>query len=382
MTAHTAQPLMPAPHFVHRWLPPETHRGLLRRGLIVGAVALGIAVMNWLNKPSFGSLVQALVYSYAISMSIWFISDPLRIAARRFLQLGAPNYWTLNLRSGAWMLLGALFGYALGTWIGDAYAGVSTFALLSESPKRFWGFLISSLAISLGFLFFFYQRERALSLQKQAAEARLRLLETQLEPHMLFNTLANLRALIVIDQDKAVDMLDRLNGYLRATLRASRSADAEQRPHTLQDEFDRLGDYLELMAVRMGPRLRYTLTLPPALARHPLPPLLLQPLVENAIRHGLEPHLAGGEIVVSAQAEGSSLLLRVNDTGAGCAGAPLADRPGGGFGLSQVRERLETAFGPAPKGIERLQWQSAPNQGTQILLRLPLDTAALESTAP
>ncbi len=69
----------------------------------------------------------------------------------------------------------------------------------------------------------------------------------------------------------------------------------QQRPHTLQDEFDRLGDYLELMAVRMGPRLRYTLNLPPELARHPLPPLLLQPLVENAIRHGLEPHVDGGE---------------------------------------------------------------------------------------
>ena len=366
---------MPSPDFFNRWLPPETHRGLLRRGAIVWAVALGIAVMNWFNKPS--AFAQSLVYSYAISTAIWLIADPLRIAARGWLRLEAPNYWALNLRSIAWLLFGSIGGYALGTWIGDLYANVSTFSMLAESPRRFWGFLLSSLAISFGFLFFFYQRERAISLERQATEARLRLLETQLEPHMLFNTLANLRALITVDQDKAVHMLDRLNDYLRATLRASRSDETDQhRPHTLQDEFARLGDYLELMAVRMGPRLRYALNLPPELARHPLPPLLLQPLVENAIRHGLEPHVDGGSIDISAQADGDTLLLSVNDTGAGCAGEPQSDRPGGGFGLAQVRERLATAFGPAPKGSERLQWRSAPHQGTQILLRLPLEASA------
>lgn len=367
MTAHS---------LLNRVLPPETHRGLLRRGLIVWAVALGIAVMNWLNKSSFASFDRALAYSYAISTAIWLLTDPVRIAMGRWLRLSAPNYWSLNPRSIAWLMFGAVLGYALGTWIGDAYAGVSTFELMSESPKRFWGFLASSLAISLGFLFFFYQREKSLALQRQATEARLRLLETQLEPHMLFNTLANLRALIAIDQDKAIDMLDRLNGYLRATLRASRSDQTPQRPHTLQDEFDRLADYLELMAVRMGPRLRYALSLPPALAHHPLPPLLLQPLVENAVRHGLEPDVDGGEIRVSAAAEGHTLVLTVSDTGAGCAIEPGHNASGGGFGLAQVRERLATAFGPTPRGSERLLWQSAPSQGTQIRLTLPLEKSS------
>jgi signal transduction histidine kinase len=375
---------MPTPNRLNRWLPPETHRGLLRRGLIVWAVALGIAVMNWFNKPSFGSVSEALVYSYAISTAIWFFTDPLRIAARGWLRLPAPNYWALNARSTTWFFFSAVLGYALGTWIGDRYAHVSTFSLLTHSPRRFWGFLASSLAISLGFLFFFYQREKAQSLQRQATEARLRLLETQLEPHMLFNTLANLRALITVDQEKAVDMLDRLNGYLRATLRASRSDQTPQRPHTLQDEFERLDDYLALMSVRMGERLRHTLTLPPELARHPLPPLLLQPLVENAIRHGLEPHVNGGEIQVTAQAVGKELVLTVNDTGAGCA----SEQPGGndpssghsnasGFGLAQVRERLLTAFGPAPPLADRMEWHSVPQQGTRITLHLPLDASAL-----
>ena len=375
---------MPIPALIHRWLPPETHGGLLRHGLIVWAVALVIAVMNWFNKPSAGTLPEALVYSYAISTTIWFLTDPMRIAARRWLRLAPPHYWALNLRSVSWFFASAVLGYAFGTWVGDTYAGASTFSLLSESPKRFWGFLASSLFISLGFLYFFYQRERAKSLQRQATEARLRLLETQLEPHMLFNTLANLRALIATDPPRAIAMLDRLNDYLRATLRASRSDQTPQQPHTLKDEFNRLDDYLELMSVRMGERLRHTLTLPPELARHPLPPLLLQPLVENAIRHGLEPHVDGGEIRVIAQASGKELVITVSDTGVGCLTEPGSHTdghdPSSGFGLAQVRERLLTAFGLPAHQADRLEWHSAPGQGTRITLHLPLSTDTRATT--
>lgn len=353
----------------HRWLPAETHAGLLRRLAIVWAVALVIALAQWLGKADAQSLGTSLVYSYAISTGIWFLADPMRIALHRWLRTEPPHYWALNPRSVVWLLLSIVAGFALGTTVGDLYAGESTWNLLSQSPQRFWGVWLSSLGISFGFLFFFYQREKAQALQRQASEAQLRLLETQLEPHMLFNTLATLRALITSDAPRAVTMLDRLNDYLRATLRASRSDGAPQ-AHTLQDEFDRLRDYLELMSIRMGPRLRFSLELHEALARHPLPPLLLQPLVENAIRHGLEPHVAGGEIRVSAQASGHELLLTVSDTGAGCAGAPQA-----GFGLSQVRERLTTAFG----GTERLAWHSEPGQGTRIVLRLPLQSERLDA---
>ena len=350
------------------WLPAATHAGLLRRLAIVWAVALLIALAQWLSKSQTTALAHSLVYSYAISTSIWFLTDPVRIALHPWLHTEPPHYWALNPRSVGWLLLAIVLGYAMGVTVGDLYAGVSTWDLLSQSPQRFWGFWLSSLGISFGFLFFFYQREKAQALQRQASEAQLRLLETQLEPHMLFNTLATLRALITTDAPRAVTMLDRLNDYLRATLRASRS-ETTQQPHTLVLEFARLRDYLELMAVRMGPRLRFTLTLPDDLAQHPLPPLLLQPLVENAIRHGLEPHLAGGEIRVEASASGAELLLTVRDTGAGCAGTPQP-----GFGLSQVRERLASAFGGGP---ERLRWRSEAGKGTHITLRLPRhDTAA------
>ena len=179
---------------------------------------------------------------------------------------------------------------------------------------------------------------------------------------MLFNTLANLRVLIGVDPQRAQDMLDRMVAYLRATLAASRASN-----HPLEREFDRLRDYLELMSVRMGPRMRYTLDLPADLANLNVPALLLQPLVENSIKHGLEPKLEGGSITVRAQRAGSTLTLLVSDTGVGFdAQTALTD----GFGLVQVRERLAAAYGE--KGsVER---NSTPGQGTTVLLHLPTNT--------
>jgi sensor histidine kinase YesM len=152
-------------------------------------------------------------------------------------------------------------------------------------------------------------------------------------------------------------MLDRLDGYLRATLGASRAA------HPLADEFDRLRDYLELMAVRMGPRLAYAGAARGA-ARSARAPLLLQPLVENAIRHGLEPRVEGGRIEVAARREAGELVLTVRDTGAGF---DPRRRRAGHFGLAQVRERVASATA----GQGRLAVQSQPGAGTTVRITLP-----------
>lgn len=192
---------------------------------------------------------------------------------------------------------------------------------------------------------------------------------------MLFNTLANLRTLITTDPPRAVLMLDRLNNYLRATLKASRTEALEGR-HTLADEFARLHDYLELMAVRMGPRLRHTLALPDDLERVALPPLLLQPLVENAIRHGLEPQVAVGSLSVRAWRESPHrLVIEVRDSGVGMPVTPPNILPtdttspaAGGFGLAQVRERLHATYGSAAS----LAICAAPGGGTLIRIELPL----------
>ena len=350
------------------WLPAASRPGALRRLAAVWTIAPAIALVLWGNNTKTHPLDISLVYSFAISTSIWLLSDPMRIRLGAWLRVGPPHFWAFTPRVGLYMLGCSTLGYVLGTLVGDAYAGRSTWDMLSQSPARLLGFWVSGLVFSGLFVLGFYQRAQAEDLKRQATEARLKLLETQLEPHMLFNTLANLRALIQTDPPRAIHMLDRLNDYLRATLKASRT-DVASGGHTLADEFARLHDYLELMAVRMGPRLAYSLALPDGLQGHPLPPLLLQPLVENAIRHGLEPQVDGGTVAVSARTEGTgSLVIEVNDTGAGMdTSAPPAAPSDSGFGLAQVRERIACL-----PGAGRVDVHSAPGQGTRITLTLPL----------
>jgi sensor histidine kinase YesM len=190
---------------------------------------------------------------------------------------------------------------------------------------------------------------------------------------MLFNTLANLRSLMTVDPPRAQLMMDRLISFLRATLAASRHDET-----TLRAEFDLLRDYLELIAIRMGPRLTFSLDLPAHLASIPVLPLLLQPLVENAVRHGIEPAIDGGRIDVRATFDGGRLELVVEDTGVGSrpasSGIPAqADAAGhvGGFGLSQIRERLRTAYGTAAS----LSIESRDRTGTRVTIILPAPAA-------
>jgi signal transduction histidine kinase len=327
-----------------RWLPADCRSSVARRAGVVWAVAAVIAVLQTLARPQDHTFDRSLVYSYAISTCIWFLSDPMRIRLRRWLQTTPPYYWSFSVRGVLYLIASIMLGYAGGTFLGDAYSGQSTWDLMAVSPQRFWSFWLTSIGISAGFLFYFYQREKGQELERQATEARLKLLESQLEPHMLFNTLANLRALIATDPSRAIGMLDRLNDYLRATLSASRAT-----THTLEQEFARLRDYLELMAVRMGPRLQYTLDLPEALRNQHMPALLLQPLVENAIAHGLEPKVEGGSVAVHASRTGNTITLDVVDTGMGLdtTALPHTATPERGYGLSHVRERLQTLYGDA-----------------------------------
>ena len=232
------------------------------------------------------------------------------------------------------------------------------------------------------------ERERAETAARQAAEARLAVLRAQIEPHMLFNTLANLRALIVLDPAAAQHMLDRLIAFMRATLSSSRSERV-----SLQAEFTLIDDYLHLIGIRMGERLRHRLDLPTTLASVTTLPLLLQPLVENAVRHGLEPAEQGGEIEVSARRLGDRLELSVTNSGAPfraerdahttgrrlAAGADGTVHQEGGFGLSQIRQRLQTAYGDAAK----LEIRAAQaGDGCRVTLILPLVEAVPASASP
>ena len=207
------------------------------------------------------------------------------------------------------------------------------------------------------------ERLRAEVIERQALQAQLRLLQAQIEPHMLFNTLANLQGLIALDPRRASEMLDQLIQYLRATLGATREEST-----TLADEFAAMEAYLGLMKVRMGERLSFRLSLPAELRTARMPSMLLQPLVENAIVHGLEPKIDGGEVLISASASAGVLEISVHDTGLGILPAPATR--GGGIGVSTTRERLQVLYG------ERAAISIGPanRQGTIVQLTLPLET--------
>ncbi len=355
---------------------------LARRGLANLGVCLFIATALWLMTGARLSFWPFWVYSNCIGTLCWLFIDGGRMLLVE--HLGLPERRRSGWPGPYWMMLcvlmGGALGYALGSLLGDAITGYQ-----SAPFSRLQPVLLSLLAAG-GATLFFYTRERAAQEQaaaqaamRLASETQLKLLRSQLEPHMLFNTLANLRVLIGLDAARAQAMLDRLIAYLRATLNASRVES-----HALAAEFDRVDDYLALMAIRMGPRLSVQLDLPEPLRKLPVPPLLLQPLVENAIQHGLEPHVAGGQIHVAAQRSdtpsGPRLCLTVRDTGAGLpADGTQAATAGTGFGTTQVRERLATLFGDAA------QFTLAPAAGggtvATVLLPWPSDAPSASPSA-
>jgi signal transduction histidine kinase len=344
-------------------------RVLALRAAVVFGINHLIAAGMWLAH-GLRDFDQQWVYSQAIGLSIWCLIDGGRVWLMPTRQQRFPTGW----RAPALVLGGIALGYLCGSALGDWYSGNSTWELARQSPRALLAILAFTVMAGVGFSYFYYSRgllahhaAQAEEARRLAAETQLKLLESQLEPHMLFNTLANLRVLIAIDPPRAQAMLDRLIAFLRATLSASRSV-----RHPLHAEFSRIADYLDLMQVRMGPRLQCHLDLPADLADLPVPTLLLQPLVENAIKHGIEPSLPGGRIDVTARRQGQVLVLQVCDTGVGLASQP-ASAPdataSGGFGLTQVRQRLATLYGA---GAHLRLAAAETGHGTVATLQLPI----------
>lgn len=338
----------------------------LRVGLQTIAFCLAISGLHYAFKPQ-QSYEVALVYSLSIGLSSWLLID--------FGAEFSPSACATGWPTGAWGVLlpivGVALGFVVGTTLADSWFGWSSWSVLS-GRQLFLSALVSAV-IGIVITYYFYSRGQSAHLRQKADEAtrlatdaRLKLLEAQLQPHMLFNTLANLRVLIGMDPQRAQAMLDHIIAYLRSTLSASRAS-----CHPLRDEFARLDDYLALMAIRMGARLRYQLELPAELADQPVPALILQPLVENSIQHGIEPKVEGGELVVRARTLPGQLVLEVVDTGLGFDPTQAFASPapaGRGFGVQQVRARLATLYGTAGT----IEFIASDAEGTRATIHIPL----------
>jgi LytS/YehU family sensor histidine kinase len=240
----------------------------------------------------------------------------------------------LGAGSSGWLHGEGLLQFLRSNWVPVLAAGAITgFALAALSA------LIAHLRnreyVSLAERLRLESKQEQLS--RQIAETRLHLLQAQIEPHFLFNTLASAQQLAVGKAPEAAQLLGHLTRFLRAAMPRLRDGDA-----TLGHEIEMINAYLAIMQARLGGRLRYSVEVDPVL--HPLhfPSLMLMTLVENAIKHGIEPLKEGGEVRISVSRAAGRLTASVIDTGAG-----LSESVGSGVGLDNIRERLRVRFGEA-----------------------------------
>ena len=327
---------------------PRSRWGRFLRSLSPRAIGLTLAF----------SLVLAIVLNPIFDL-------PFTVLLGRTLFVG---FVTLLARSGSlvwrqrvvapWVLqsVAVLFAATLATLAVYLLATGGDLSAVVEHEGRVQGFILISgtstivgLMLALGAL----ERQRdseakALGLElalqrsrleRHAADARLAVLTAQVEPHFLFNTLANVQALVETGSPRAPAVLRSLIAYLKATMPRLDEGDAQ-----LGREISLVRSYLELMHLRMPDRLRFEVDCEPALQGLAFPPMGLLTLVENAVRHGIDPSETGGSIAVAARTDGALVRLSVRDDGAG-----MGEAAAPGTGLQNLRERLAAFYGGAAR---------------------------------
>jgi hypothetical protein len=337
--------------------------------LFNSAIAVVLTLMAW----AFGGRADPLrfcIWNFGIAPSFGLTIHALCEAGGHLL--GRERIEGFSTRNRVIFFAGIpIVGCVIGYWIGLTLLGVDVGRIVQGAPRV----VVAIVIVSIIFSTFWYrylagktrleraeadserERARAVDLQRQAIDAQLRSLQAQIEPHFLFNTLANVVSLIDTAPDKARLMLERLIELLRASLAASRSERT-----TLGQETALIAAYLDIFRIRMGERLSYTISVPPELLDVSIPPLSLQPLVENSIKHGLEPKLEGGSVHLTARTADGALQLDVEDDGLG-----FSPHPGAGVGLANLRDRISSLYGARARlVIEELA------RGTRVRMTIPL----------
>jgi sensor histidine kinase YesM len=212
--------------------------------------------------------------------------------------------------------------------------------------------------------------KRQSDVSRQLTETRLRLLQAQIEPHFLFNTLASAQQLAQKGAPDAAKLIGHLVRFLRMSIPSMRDDKG-----ALKREFEQIGAYLAIMRTRMGERLTFSVNAPPDLEDFPLPPALVMTLVENAIKHGIEPAASGGHVNVSAERADDMIRISVTDTGVGFTSTESKDA-GGGLGLSNIAQRLQATYGDRA----RVNLTQAQPHGCIATLELPVSASIAAST--
>ncbi len=362
-------PMQVIPLF-RRWRP-----SLLRNLLLTAILSAIIVAMIAASIAAFGGtltwrrIYEITVFTVAIAYSQHYLYKFFITMARR--REGWVRWVMHPLFLGFALPVGGIYvGFVIAMWIISG----GLFLRFDQGWREF--VFAACIAIAVGWALWesveanrvreVERRERAeleataARTDKERATAELKTLRAQVEPHFLYNTLSNVVSLIDRDPKTAKHMTERLIGYLRHTL------DASRREHALVgDELSIIADYLEILGLRMGERLSFSIDADDSVRALPLAPMLLQPLVENAIKHGLEPKIEGGTIYVRAARDGDTLDITVEDTGLGFGAS--TDTAGSGSGLANVRARIAAIYGSNARLVIE-----APAVGTRIRIRLPL----------
>ena len=327
---------------------------------LIATLAFNTLIAGFLTALGFGGgFAVNLVFSQCVGLSILgLIQGVLRLPLS-------------GLARGAAVAAAIVGGATVGGMLGRLMTGVGT---VGDGSHEMQSLLIGLVFGSIAAVFFWLRERNAalesdlqirelarLEAEKHSLAAQLRMLQAQIEPHFLFNSLANVAALIEADPKLASRLLDALIRYLRSSLDRTRAEGGK-----LGDEVALLTAYLDVLKIRMGDRLTYAFEIAPELLAEDFPPMLLQPLVENAIRHGLEPKVSGGHVVVSAQRQGDRLQISVADDGLG-----FGQTPGEGVGIANIRARLAAIYGPAA----RLELSSKVGAGVTATMSLPKGAA-------
>ncbi|HEY9103276.1 sensor histidine kinase [Chitinimonas sp.] len=319
---------------LHFWLPAKF------------SILEGMLLCNVLGL-SFGLGVLGAWFNYRKIQRNWYTSFKFVVMATLGAFVGASMVALVDGRPIIETMI------RIGRWV--ALAGVTTgllhalvLGLIGRVRARAFELENASLQAAA-------ERER---LARQLSESQLRLLEAQIEPHFLFNTLGAVQQLAEQGAPKAAALTASLIQFLRGSLTQMRNEMV-----SLAEDFARVEAYLQVMQVRMGERLRFELQLPAELAARQLPSMMLLTLVENAIKHGIEPALRGGRIDVVARQEAEMLLVEVRDSGAG-----LKEGGASGVGLANVRERLALIYG----GEAAVSLEENETGGCLARLQLPL----------
>jgi sensor histidine kinase YesM len=322
----------------------------------------------------FNTIIAAFLTYFLTDASFWsylLISQAIGISicllCHTLLQLFQPQRFLPRIGlCGFSIISGGLLGGTLGRWI----TGVRMVGFLDHQAATVQTLVLSLIfGSAIGYFFFSrrilaqtreeVQQERIQRLisEKLAAEAQLKMLQAQIEPHFLFNTLSNVLSLLDTDAARGKAMLTDLTRFLRASLARTRAPFS-----TLASEIELSAAYLNIFKVRMGDRLEVAINLPDNLKKAPFAPMLIQPLVENAVIHGIDPLITGGRITISAHRYDSLLRVTVADTGVG-----FVEHSATGLGLANVRERLEALYG---KNGRLLLMPHQP-QGVEAVIEVP-----------